>query len=319
MSDRFIPRFLAPIFLVLSLLPSRAGESFLVVEANSGRILLSQGAEERKQVASLTKVATAMVVLDWARATETDLGTILVVPPSVFHVAGSNPMGLYPGDRISIRNALYSALLGSDNASAQSLAHHVGFAIQTARGKTADPVKSFVKEMNTLARALGMKRTKFVNPHGLDLPRARGYSTATDMARLCIYAMRQPGFAFFVKQKSRKLNFEHKEKTKSFNVRNTNQILGENNINGIKTGLTRLAGQCLATSSELQPLVQKLPDGRTRLTPRRLICIVLGSQDRFARAQDLVPRGWALYEQWLLEGAPMRNPARERLAVPEPR
>ena len=310
---------LVPLFLVLSLLSPRASEAFFVVEANSGRVLLSQGAEDRKQVASLTKVATAMVVLDWAKATNTDLGAILVVPPSVFHVGGSNPMGLYPGDRISIRNALYSALLGSDNSAAQSLAHHVGFAIQAARGRTGDPVKSFVKEMNTLAQALGMRRTRFVNPHGLDLPRARGYSTATDMARLCIYAMREPGFAFFVKQKNRKLSFEHENKTKSFSVQNTNQLLGQDNINGIKTGMTRLAGQCLATSSELQPLVQKLPEGRTRLTPRRLICVVLGSEDRFGRTKALVPRGWALYDQWLKEGAPMRDPARERLVVPNPR
>ena len=83
--------------------------------------------------------------------------------------------------------------------------------------------------------------------------------------------------------------------------------------------MTRLAGQCLATSSELQPLVQKLPEGRTRLTPRRLICVVLGSEDRFGRTKALVPRGWALYDQWLKEGAPMRDPARERLVVPNPR
>ena len=317
--DCFSPRLVALCAFVLSLFSARGAEAFFVVEANSGRILLSKGADERKQVASLTKVATAVVVLDWAKATKTDLGSALVVPPSVFHVGGSNPMGLYPGDRISIRNALYSALLGSDNSAAQSLAHHVGHAIQNARGRTGDPVKSFVREMNTLARALGMRSTRFVNPHGLDLPRARGYSTATDMARLCIYAMREPGFAFFVKQKSRKVSFEHENKTKSFMIKNTNELLGEDNINGIKTGMTRLAGQCLATSSELQPLVEKLSETRTRLTQRRLICVVLGSPDRFGRTRELIPKGWALYEQWSKEGAPMRDPARERVVVPNPR
>ena len=66
-----------------------AGEAYLVVEANSGRILLTQAALDRKPVASLTKVATAMVVLDWAKATRTDLGTEMLVPPSVASLGGS--------------------------------------------------------------------------------------------------------------------------------------------------------------------------------------------------------------------------------------
>ena len=139
------------------------------------------------------------------------------------------------------------------------------------------------------------------------------------MARLCIYAMRDPGFAFFVKQKSRNLSFEHEGITRRFKVENTNKLLGQHNINGIKTGMTRLAGQCLATSSELQPLVEKLPDGATRLTPRILVCVVLGSQDRFGRTEDLVKQGWALDEQWVQEGALIKNPASERLVVPDPR
>jgi len=298
---------------------TRAGEAYFVVEANSGRILLTQAALERKPVASLTKVATAMVALDWAKATRTDLGTEMLVPPSVASLGGSNPMDLFPGDRISLRNALYSALLGSDNAAAQSLAHYVGYGILQARGRTGDPVKAFVTEMNTLSEELGMRRTRFVNPHGLNLSKRRGYSTATDMARLCIYAMREPGFAFFVKQKSRNLSFQHEGTIRGFKVQNTNKLLGQQNINGIKTGMTRLAGQCLATSSELQPVVEKLPDGATRLTPRRLICVVIGSQDRFGRTQGLVKQGWALYEQWVNGGAPTRDAARERLVVPDPR
>ncbi len=316
-----VPNFLSagliPAFLLfLGTMSSFSKESYLVVEANSGRILLAAGAMDKRPVASLTKVATAMVALDWAKATRTDLGAEMVVPPSVASLGGSNPMGLFPGDRISLRNALYSALMGSDNSAAQSLAHHVGYNILVARGQAGDPVKAFVAEMNTLAGELGMRRTRFANPHGLYVSRGRGYSTATDMARLCIYAMRDPGFAFFVKQKSRDLSFRHGETTKAFKVQNTNRLLGQENINGIKTGLTRLAGQCLATSSELRPVVEKLPDGATRLTPRLLICVVLGSQDRFGRTLGLVKQGWALYDQWVAAGAVMSNPGRERLVVP---
>ncbi|MAF23137.1 MAG: hypothetical protein CMP26_11130 [Roseibacillus sp.] len=301
-----------------SILPLSARESYFVVEANSGRILLAEGSDQKRPVASLTKVATAIIALDWAKATGADLGGEMVVPPSVASLGGSNPMGLKPGDRISLRNALYSALMGSDNSAAQSIAHHVGFALQQARGNRGDPVKAFVAEMNILAGELEMRRTRFSTPHGLYVQRSKGYSTAADMARLCIYAMRNPGFAFFVKQKSRALSFKHGEVTKAFRVQNTNKILGRIQINGIKTGMTRAAGQCLATSSELRPIVEKLPDGATRLTPRRLVCIVLGSPDRFGQTEALVERGWNLYNQWVQSGAVV-NSVSERLVVPDPR
>ena len=300
-------------------MPARAKEAFFVIEAHSGRILMAQAALEKKPVASLTKIATAMVVLDWAEATKTDLGTVVPVPQSAALLGGSNPMGLRPGDRITVRNALYSALLGSDNASAETVATYVGGAILHARGKVGDPLKSFIHEMNQLAKALGMSKTKFANAHGIDNARERGYSTATDMARLCVYAMREPGFAFFVKQKSRKISFQQGGQTRGFNVQNTNTLLGQQNINGIKTGTTALAGQCLATSSELKPIVKKLPDGRSQLTPRRLICVVLASPDRFGRTKTLVQQGWGFYDQWRKEGAVVSDPARETLVVPNPR
>lgn len=297
----------------------RGAESYFVMEAHSGRVLIAQEASTKRPVASLTKVATAIVVLDWAQVTSTDLGTPAIVPHSAGVLGGANPMGLRPGDRISLRNALYSALLGSDNVAAQTLAHHVGFAMQRQRGGAGDPVKAFVTEMNILARALGMKRTKFANASGMDSARERGSSTAADMARLCVYAMKHPGFAFFVKQKSRRVSFYAGNEERAFTVANTNHLLGQMDVNGIKTGYTALAGQCLATSSERKPIVQKLPDGRSRMTSRRLICVVLGSADRFARTRALVADGWIRYDQWRAAGSPVQDPGRDLLVVPNPR
>lgn len=297
----------------------RAEESVFVVEAHSGRVLIAQNASTKRPVASLTKVATAIVVLDWAKVTGTDLGTPAIVPQSGGVLGGSNPMGLRPGDRITLRSALYSALLGSDNVAAQTLAHHVGFAMQRQRGGTGDPVGAFVGEMNVLARSLGMKRTKFVNPHGMDASKGRGVSTAADMVRLSIYAMKHPGFAFFVKQKSRRVSFFQGTQEKTFSVANTNQLLGQMDINGLKTGQTALAGQCLATSSERKSIVQKLPDGRSRMTQRRLICVVLGSPDRFARTRALVADGWTRYDQWRAGGSLVQDADRELFVVPDPR
>ncbi len=293
-------------------------ESYFVVEAHSGRVLVAHDATRKRPVASLTKIGTAIVVLDWARITGTDLGVLAVVPSSAGVLGGANPMGLRPGDRISLRNALYSALLGSDNVAAQTLAHHVGFAMLRQRGREGDPVKAFVVEMNVLARALGMRRTKFANAHGMDNARERGVSTAADMAKLGVYAMRHPGFAFFVKQKSRSISCYSAGVERSFVVANTNKLLAEADINGMKTGMTALAGQCLAVSSERKPVVEKLPDGRSRMTKRLRISVVLGSPDRVARTRGIVVDGWTRYEQWRQAGSPVQNAVKELMVVPNP-
>jgi D-alanyl-D-alanine carboxypeptidase (penicillin-binding protein 5/6) len=296
-----------------------AQESVFVVEAHSGRVLITAESGKKRPVASLTKMATAIVVLDWAKVTGTDLGLETLVPSSAGVLGGANPMGLRPGDRITLRNALYSALLGSDNTAAQTMAHHVGFAMLRQRGQTGDPLKAFVEEMNVLARTLGMSRTKFANVHGMDNAGERGMSTASDMARLAIYAMRNPGFAFFVKQKSRKISFIQGTEERVFTVANTNELLGELDINGVKTGMTALAGQCLATSSERKPIVEDLPDGRNRMTRRQLVCVVLGSADRFGRTRFLMKDGWNRYEHWRKAGSPVADAAKELMVVPKVR
>ena len=186
-------RLLVLLLLPLTLFTARAAtkESWFVVEAHSGRVLIAQGATERKPVASLTKVATALVVLDWVEVTKTDLGSPMVVPPSAALLGGANPMGLRPGDQITVRNALYSALLGSDNVSAHTLANHVGSAVLRARNRGGDPQKTFVTEMNELAKALGMKKTKFANAHGMDTAKERG-SSRSAMESYIAFRGREP-------------------------------------------------------------------------------------------------------------------------------
>jgi hypothetical protein len=68
-----------------------------------------------------------------------------------------------------------------------------------------------------------------------------------------------------------------------------------------------------------EPLVRNKPDGTKGATPRRLIVVVLNSPNRFARARNLIPQGWAVYDPWLAAGAPVQDPKREILSVPAPR
>jgi D-alanyl-D-alanine carboxypeptidase (penicillin-binding protein 5/6) len=217
-----------------------------------------------------------------------------------------------------MRDALYSALLGSDNLAALTIADHVGRELLTRRGKSGDPVVEFVAEMNRLAKALGMTQTRFANPHGLERQGTKAYSTAADVARLSIYAMRRNAFNFIVRQPDRQIQLSGTSGNRTFRVRNTNELIGEPGILGVKTGTTTAAGPCLAVCMDRDPLVRPRPDGSKGATPRRLIVVVLNSPDRFNRARSLIRQGWAVYDPWLDAGAPVQDRKREIITVPNP-
>ena len=105
---------------------AQAPESVMVVEAYSGKILLASNATVKRPVASLNIIGTAVVAVDWANATGADIATTkITVPQTVTLIGGPNPMNLQPGDQLTLRDAMYSALLGSDNLAAFSIADYV--------------------------------------------------------------------------------------------------------------------------------------------------------------------------------------------------
>ncbi len=317
------PKFLKPLAFLAALMPSlvvaQESESVMVVESYSGKILIASNAAAKRPVASLTKIATGAVTVDWATATGTDIGTAMITAPqTITLVGGPNPMNLQPGDQLSVRDALYSALLGSDNLAALCIADHVGREILTRRGKQGDPVVTFVEEMNELAEALGMTSTRFANPHGLERPGAKAYSTAADIARLAAYAMKRNAFNFIVRQKERQVNVTTAAGKKGYKVKTTNELIGEPGILGVKTGTTAASGPCVSICMDREPLVRMKPDGTKGATPRRLIVVVLNNADRFNRARGLIRQGWEIYDPWLESGAPVQDRAREFLAMPSP-
>ena len=311
----------AVLFIALfsSILRAQITESVMVLEAYSGKVLVASNSTVKRPVASLAKIATGAVAVDWAVATGSDIGALmLTVPPTVSLVGGPNPMNLQPGDQMTMRDALYSALLGSDNLAAITIADHVGREILSRRGKNGDPVAIFVDEMNKLAKALEMKSTRFANPHGLERSGAKAYSTAADIARISVYAMRRNAFSFIVRQPSRQVSVSGPAGKRSFRVRNTNELVGEPGILGLKTGTTNAAGPCVSVCMDREPLVRLKPDGSKGATPRRLIVVVLNHPDRFNRARALVRQGWAVYDPWLESGAPVQDRKRELINVPTP-
>ncbi len=297
-----------PAFLIGFAAPLRAAESTITVDAQTGYILEKVQPDKKRQVGSLTKIATAMVVLDWSAKQGGDLAQVAVIPPAAFVGTSTNPIGFQPGDTLTLRDLLYAALVQSDNVAAYTLAEHVGRALQAqvppsgeaARGTAVD---YFVLQMNALARHLGMERTQFLNPSGID-SQEKPYSTAADIARLTRYAMKNAGFCFYVSQKEREIEFGRGSGRMRYLLRNTNELLGRDEIDGVKTGSTTRAGDCLVLSAARPSEVVQQGD-KTLITPRRLIVVVLGSNDRFGEGAALLARGWSLYDRWAAAGRPI--------------
>jgi serine-type D-Ala-D-Ala carboxypeptidase (penicillin-binding protein 5/6) len=308
-SMRLLPRllivFLAFVTIPAVLHPAVAAEAYEIIDAQTGYILEQQAPRKKLQVGSLTKVATASVVLDWIEQKSRNLDQTVTIPQEAFVGALENPIGFQPGDSIALRDLLYAALIQSDNIAAYTLAYHVGSQLESispGEGQKLTPVDLFVTQMNALARQLKMERTRFVNPHGQDYKvKPLPFSTAEDMARLARYAMNKASFRFYVSQKERQISFDRAGRRLNYVVRNTNELLGTMGIDGVKTGRTARAGDCLVLSSIRQPEV--VTQGKmVTVYPRRLIVVLLGSANRFAEGSGMVQRGWQLYDQWAAGG-----------------
>jgi D-alanyl-D-alanine carboxypeptidase len=300
----------------ISAATAQVAASYVVADHTTGYVLEAYKADERRQIASLAKIATCKVVLDWAERSGTDLSQQIVIPPqATTDAGGGNPMGLQANDLISYRDLIYAALMQSDNTAAWTLAYYVGAALRAQGGeemRSLGAVEAFVSQMNALARQLGMERTLFLNPHGLEPARgAKPYSTALDLAKLTAYAMKDAGFRFYVSQKERKVAFNRSGQVLQYLLRNTNQLLGSQGVDGVKTGSTARAGECIIVSSQRDPEITQ-QGSTTLVTPRRLNIVILGAADRFGAAHELLGRGWSLYDGWAAAGRPMGNQASQR-------
>jgi D-alanyl-D-alanine carboxypeptidase (penicillin-binding protein 5/6) len=306
---------------------ARAQGTYVVADATSGHVLEVRGPRDKRQVASLTKIATAMVVLDWCELRKINLGEMVAIPAQAIRPDLTNPIGFQPGDRMSVRDLVFCMMLQSDNIAAEALAIHFGPQLPGEASLT--PMQRFVQQMNALARNLRMDRTLFLNPNGIDNTE-QPYSTALDMARLTKQAISKASFRFFVTQKERRVAIQRGAgevpaaatvgapmpanppgaPTSEYLLRNTNELLGRNEIDGVKTGQTNRAGGCLIISAMKPPIARQVGK-ETQVWPRRLIVVVLGSPDRFNEALGLLQRGWTQFDEWSAQGRKMEDAKKE--------
>lgn len=259
--------------------PQLAASSWILMDANSGRILAEHNSDERLAPASLTKLMTAYLV-----ERELDRGTIK--PTDMVNVSenawrtGGSKMFIEVGDQVAIENLLHGIIIVSGNDASVAMAEHL------AGGEAP-----FADLMNQHAARLGMVNTHFQNATGL--PSDNHYSTAHDMARLSQHIINDyPEHYAMYSQR----HFSYG----GIDQPNRNRLLWRDpSVDGLKTGWTDEAGYCLVSSAQR--------DGM------RLISVVMGTNSEEARAQEaqkLLSYGFRFYETMKLyeRGAVLSTP-----------
>ncbi len=235
--------------------PVIKAKSAIAVDLKTGLTLYQKNIHEQRAIASITKLMTTIIILE-----ENKMEEEVTVSKRITTVQGSK-IWLAPGEKITVQNLLYAALIASANDAAFALAEH------NSNGN----MDEFVKKMNQKALQLGLYDTHFTNPIGLD--EEGNYSSTYDLTLLGRYAYSKA----FIRQASILKEYEvssingklvHKLKTTNDLLKSYLKVLG------LKTGTTDLAGECLISIIENDK-------GRDILT------VVLGSPDRYRETKIL--------------------------------
>ena len=218
-----------------------SAKAAIVTEAVSGTALYEKNADLRLPEASTTKIMTALIALE-----ESTLTHRITVSPKAAAVEGSQ-LGLTAGAELSVSDLLYVLMMKSGNDAAVALAEGI-----------CGSEEAFVERMNRRAEELGLKNTRFENPHGL--PAEGHYTTARDLAELTAAALENEAFRKLVSTERTRLEYQNKVLT------NSNKLLSTcEGIFGVKTGFTKKAGRCLVTAAERRGIT--------------LICVTLNDPD----------------------------------------
>ena len=236
--------------------------SMITTEAGSGRVLYEKNADVRRPMASTTKIATAITVID----NVPDLEKTVVIPDCAVGVEGSS-IYLSKGETASIRDLLYGLMLQSGNDCAVALAVTI-----------SGSVEKFAALMNETARKCGANDTNFVTPHGLHDD--NHYTTARDLAKISAYAMKNATFREIVSSKKHTMPWARHDCDRV--ILNKNKILTTfDGGDGIKTGYTKKAGRCLVASATR--------DGMT------IISVVLDCGPMFEECRNLMEKAFEEY------------------------
>lgn len=238
--------------------PTLDAKSWLLLDATSGQVLASKDPTERIEPASLTKIMTAYLAFSAIKEKRLDANQMVNVSVSAWRVdPSSSKMFIDPATPVKVEDLLYGLIVQSGNDAAIALAEAV-----------AGTEEAFVTLMNREAERMGMKSTRFSNPHGL--PDSDTYSTAHDLSILATRLITDHPHYYKI--------YSVKEYTyNKIKQRNRNRLLWlDPTVDGLKTGHTSSAGYCLISTAKRQ-------NGEGE---RRLISVLIGSSSEQSRAQE---------------------------------
>lgn len=246
-----------------------SAKAAILMDEESGRVLFAENAEQRLPQASLTKIMTALLVIE-----NGDLDKNVVISKNA-EETGESSIWLEEGEVLSRNELLYALMLPSANDAAVALAESV-----------AGSEQKFVSQMNERARELSLKNTHFANPHGLD---AEGhYTSAFDLASLTREGLENPLFSDVVTTKEMRIPWPGHDWERA--LINRNQLLNRyQGSRGVKTGYTSNAGCCLV--------------GAAQRGDMKLITVVMNSCDMYGDTEKLLNYGFDNYEMDVLEEA----------------
>ena len=210
---------------------SITGENVILYNMNDDNVLYSKNVDEIVEIASLTKIMTSIVTIE----NTDDLQKNVTITEKDFDgTTGYSKAGFKAKDKVTYEDLLYGILLPSG-------ADAVNAAVNNTLG-----YEKFIAKMNETAKKIGMNNTKFSNPIGKD--DKNNYSTASDIAKLLKYSLKNETFKKVFTTKSYKTTNGLSLKS---TISNYDNILQTNKIDGAKSGFTKQAGRCLASITNL--------------------------------------------------------------------
>lgn len=201
--------------------------SAIIMDEKNNSVLWAKNENEVRAMASLTKIMTAIVAIE-NKALDSEF--------EVSNYAASMPetkLFLKAGEKYTLEDLLYAIMLKSANDAAVVIAEGV-----------SGSCEEFCKLMTEKAFLIGCTNTNFLTPNGLDNGNKMHKSTAKEMAMIASYALKNETFKKIISTQEKEIS--NIENTRKFHLSNSNRLLGKDNVKGIKTGYTNLAGQCFA-------------------------------------------------------------------------
>lgn len=245
--------------------PELSALSYILIDANSGKVIVDNNADKRLPPASLTKIMTSYIAAGEIDKQAIELNDLASISVKAWQMGGSR-MFIREGTDVSVEDLLRGVIIQSGNDASIAIAEHI-----------AGDEKSFVEMMNQQAGLLEMSNTRFQNATGW--PVENHYTSARDLSKLAVRLILDfPEHYKFYSEKEFTYN--------NINQKNRNKLLSnDKSVDGLKTGHTKEAGYCLVASAEREGM--------------RLVSVVMGSSSERARQQEskkLLSYGFRYYE-----------------------